>query len=165
MIETSIWHFRAEADPTRIHTVTRTQGNFICTCPVYAYGRSKDCRHMRLVKNGLAGLPVNEEPELAWAAVEHVQKYRGKVLVPFFRDDNQESMYLILWELRQLGISKRVCCEFMAVRGVSDSMVESFLKEKGLISDGGVVVPETEEPSAPRIRFPTTVEAEEVATG
>ena len=120
---------------------------------------------MRLVKNGLASLPVNEEPELAWAAVEHVQKYRGKVLVPFFRDDNQESMYLILWELRQLGISKRVCCEFMAVRGVSDSMVESFLKEKGLISDGGVVVPETEEPSAPRIRFPTTVEAEEVATG
>ena len=135
MIETCIWHFRAEADKTRLHTVSKNREGYACTCPVFMYSKPKDCRHVRLVRNGLAGLPVNEEPELAWAAVDHVQKYRGKVLVPFFRDENQEAMYLVLWELRQLGISKRMCCEFLGVRTVSDSTIESFLRSKQILAD------------------------------
>lgn len=135
MIETSIWHFRAEADPRRVHTVTKSEEDYTCTCPVFSYSKDNECRHVRLVKSGLAGAPINEEPELVWGVVEHVQKYRGKVLVPFFRDDDQESLYLILWELRQLGISKRACCAFLSVRAVSDAMIESFLKAKGLIPD------------------------------
>ena len=135
MIGPSIWHFRAEGDPTHIHTVTRNQGDYKCTCPVFAYGGGKDCRHVRLVKNGLAGLPINEEPQLAWATVNHVQKYRGKVLVPFFRNDDVTSMYLVLYELRQLGISKRVCCTFMGIKAVSDATVERHLRQQELLSD------------------------------
>ena len=137
MMEASIWHFRAEADPSRVHTVTKSDDGYTCTCPVFSYSKPKDCRHVRLVQNGLAGLPVNEEPELVWGAVEHVQKYRGRVLVPFLSDENQEALYRVLWELRQLGISKRKCCEFLGVRGVSDAVVETFLRSKGLMSGEG----------------------------
>ena len=141
MIGPSIWHFRAEGDPTHIHTVTRNQGGYKCTCPVFAYGGGKDCRHVRLVKNGLAGLPINEEPQLAWATVNHVQKYRGKVLVPFFRNEDMVSMYLVLYELRQLGISKRACCTFMGIKAVSDATVERYLRQQGLLLDTGEVRP------------------------
>ena len=164
MMETSIWHFRAEADPRRVHTVSKNEEGYTCTCPVFTYSKGKDCRHVRLVRNGLAGLAINEEPELAWGAVEHVQKYRGKVLVPFFRDEDQESFYLILWELRQLGFSKRKCSEFLGVRAVSDALIESFLKTRGMITEKGEVDAEEENDEAEEETGPTLeVKLEEVA--
>ena len=135
MMQTSIWHFRAESDPNRVHTVTRTNGCFSCTCSIFSYSKGGDCRHIRLVTNGLAGLPINEEPELAYGAVDHVQKYRGKVLVPFFRDEDRNALYLILWELRQMGLSKRQCCEFLGVRAVSDELIETQLRQNGLLPE------------------------------
>lgn len=133
MIETSIWHFKAEGDPSKVHTVQENKGEYTCTCPVFTYSKGRDCRHVRLVKSGLAGMPINEEPELTWGAVDHVQKYRGKVLVPFLAEHDDASLYRVLWDLRQLGISKRRCCEFLGVRAVSDAVIETFLRSRGLI--------------------------------
>ena len=70
---TNTWRFRAETAPGRLHTVTKlSEGCYTCSCPVFSYSKPHDCRHVRLVKSGLAGLPINDEPELAWATVEHV---------------------------------------------------------------------------------------------
>ena len=135
MIETKSWRFRAEVARRKVHTVTKTKDEYACTCPVFTYSKPHECRHVRLVRSGLAGLAINEEPELAWGVVDHVQIYRDRVLVPFFRDDDRTGVYRIIWELRQLGISKRECASFLGVRCVSDVAIENFLKEQGIIPD------------------------------
>ena len=68
------------------------------------------------------------------------------------------SLYQIIWALRQLGISKRKCTEFLGVKSISDATIETFLNGENLITEASLIKriespdPSKEWPQDPRRR-------------
>mgnify|MGYP001567322214 CR=1 FL=1 len=60
----NLWNFKSESTPGKIYTVQQLDNKLICNCPSFAFSKDKICRHMKLVKNDLAGVAVNQEPAL-----------------------------------------------------------------------------------------------------
>lgn len=132
MNENKTWNFKSESKPNVIYTVQELDDRLICNCPAFAFSKGKICRHIKLVKNNLVGIAINQEPILVPANVGKVIKDGNRVLVPLI--DNALNNIKTIYQLRQLGISKQRCVEYFNCDYGSDKQIEDTLREIGYFS-------------------------------
>jgi hypothetical protein len=128
-MEMEEWKFESESTKGKVYTVSKTDGGFECDCPAFIYSEDKNCRHIKLVENGLAVDTAVKEPELCEANVRRVLIRGRKVLIPFIRPGNEYLMYRVIYDLRKLGISKRKCQQVFGKRLKSDTEIEELVAE------------------------------------
>jgi hypothetical protein len=126
-MEMEEWKFESESTKGKVYTVIKANGGFECDCPAFIYSEDKNCRHIKLVENGLAGKTAVKEPELCQANVRRVLIQGHKVLIPFIRPGNEHLMYRVVYDLRKLGISKRKCQQVFGKRLKSDTEIEGLV--------------------------------------
>lgn len=127
MNEQKIWNFASESIPGKYYTIQKVNGKLVCNCPTCIFTRGRQCRHIRLVSNNLAGVAINREPELMPADVKEITLNSSEILVPLIKSDLHK--YSIVRQLRELGISKKRCEAYVGQRMVSDKAIEKFLAE------------------------------------
>jgi len=105
------WVFHSESRKGVYYTVQKIGEYFVCNCPAYAFGE-KNCRHIRLVMNGLPQNFCFDEPRIIKAHINRPVMVGKKILIPFYSNDNIRMIFWIIKYLRQFGISRRRCEDY-----------------------------------------------------
>lgn len=129
MDQNKIWNFKSESTPGKIYIVQELDNKLICNCLPFASSKDGICRHIRLIKNGLVNTAVVQEPDLVAANVRKVIMDGNKILVPTFEGFLEKLK--TIYELRQLGISKKRCAEWFNFDYGSDKKIELALRQAG----------------------------------